>query len=98
MTPPVARDPALRVPARTCLIVAAVVLVTSLVLGSVQAALVPRKADVIYSPTAMLLTSLLVRRDRRGGAVGGAPDRRRRGERSASSRRRRGRARSAWRS
>jgi uncharacterized protein len=58
VTPPVARDPALRVPGSHLLIVAAVVLVTSLVLGSVQAALVPRKADVIYSPTAMLLTSL----------------------------------------
>jgi uncharacterized protein len=58
MTPPVARDPELRVPGAHLLIVAAVVLVTSLVLGSVQAALVPHKADVIYSPTAMLLTSL----------------------------------------
>ena len=58
MTPPVARDPALRVPGSHLLIVAGVVLVTSLVLGSVQTALVPRDADVIYSPTAMLLTSL----------------------------------------
>jgi membrane protease YdiL (CAAX protease family) len=58
MTPPVARDPALRVPGTHLLIVAGVVLVTSLVLGAVQSALVPSNADVIYSPTAMLLTSL----------------------------------------
>ena len=58
VTPPVARDPALRVPGTHLLVVAGVVLVTSLVLGSVQSALVPSNADVIYSPTAMLLTSL----------------------------------------
>jgi membrane protease YdiL (CAAX protease family) len=57
VTPPVARDPALRVPGRHLLVVAVVVLVTSLVLGSVQSVLVPSNADVIYSPTAMLLTS-----------------------------------------
>ncbi|HEY3613129.1 MAG TPA: hypothetical protein VGK92_05460, partial [Gaiellales bacterium] len=57
MTPPVARDASLRVPGTHLLVVAGVVLVTSLVLGSVQAVLVPSNADVIYSPTAMLLTS-----------------------------------------
>jgi membrane protease YdiL (CAAX protease family) len=57
VSPPVARDPSLRVPGTHLLVVAGVVLVTSLLLGAIQAALVPRDADVIYSPTAMLLTS-----------------------------------------
>lgn len=57
MNPPVARDPALRVPGTHLLVVAGVVLATSLVLGSVQAVLVPSNADVVYSPIAMLLTS-----------------------------------------
>jgi len=56
MTPPVARDPTLRVPGTHLLFVGGVILVASLVLGIVQHALVPANADVIYSPTSMLLT------------------------------------------
>jgi membrane protease YdiL (CAAX protease family) len=55
MTPPVARDPALRVPASHLLLVAGVVLVTSIVLGALQSAFVPSHTDVIYSPVSMLL-------------------------------------------
>jgi uncharacterized protein len=58
MTPPVARDASLRVPGTHLLVVAGVVLLTTVVIGSIQAALVPSNADVIYSPTAMLLTSV----------------------------------------
>jgi membrane protease YdiL (CAAX protease family) len=56
MTPPVARDPALRVPGTHLLVVGGVILLSSLVLGIVQHALVPTSADVVYSPTSMLLT------------------------------------------
>ena len=58
MTPPVARDPALRVPGRNLLVVAGVVLLSSIVLGLVQHALVPSTHDIIYSPTSMVLTIL----------------------------------------
>jgi len=56
MTPPVARDPSLRVPGTHLLFVAGVILVSSVVLGIVQHALVPSSEDIIYSPTSMLLT------------------------------------------
>jgi uncharacterized protein len=56
MTPPVARDPKLRVPGSDLLVVLAWVLVTYLGLGAAQYSLVPRHADIVYSPTAMLLT------------------------------------------
>lgn len=55
MTPPVARDPALRVPGSHLLLVAGVVLVTSIILGGVQHALVPDDTDIVYSPVSMLL-------------------------------------------
>ena len=55
MTPPVARDPSLRVPGSHLLLVAGVVLVTSIVLGGVQHALVSDDTDIVYSPVSMLL-------------------------------------------
>ncbi len=59
MTPPVARDPGLRVPGNHVLIVAAWVIISYLAVGAVQFALVPTSADIVYSPTAMLLTIAL---------------------------------------
>jgi membrane protease YdiL (CAAX protease family) len=56
VTPPVARDPALRVPGTHLLFVAGVLLLSTVVLGVLQHALVPTTANVIYSPTTMLLT------------------------------------------
>jgi uncharacterized protein len=64
MTPPVARDPGLRVPGSNVAIVAGLVIVSYLVIGAAQYALVPKGADIIYSPTAMLLTIALY------GAIG----------------------------
>jgi membrane protease YdiL (CAAX protease family) len=55
MTPPVARDPSLRVPGTHLLLVACVVLVTSVILGAVQHAFVSTDADIVYSPVSMLL-------------------------------------------
>ena len=56
MTPPVARDPSLRVPGTHLLVVAGVVLLATVMLGAAQSALVPSDVDFIYSPTSMLLT------------------------------------------
>ena len=64
MTPPVARDPSLRVPGSHLLIVAGFVIVSYFVVGAAQFALVPSNVDIIYSPTAMLLTIALY------GAIG----------------------------
>ena len=59
MTPPVAGDPGLRVPGNHVLIVAAWVIISYLAVGAVQFALVPTNVDIVYSPTAMLLTIAL---------------------------------------
>lgn len=64
MTPPVARDPSLRVPGSHLLIVAGFVIVSYFAVGAAQFALVPSNVDIIYSPTAMLLTIVLY------GAIG----------------------------
>jgi len=64
VTPPVARDPSLRVPGSHLLIVAGFVIVSYFVVGAAQFALVPSNVDIIYSPTAMLLTIALY------GAIG----------------------------
>jgi membrane protease YdiL (CAAX protease family) len=66
VTPPVARDAGLRVPRNHVLIVAAWAVVSYLVVGAVQFALVPTTADIVYSPTAMLLTIALY------GSIGAA--------------------------
>jgi membrane protease YdiL (CAAX protease family) len=59
MTPPVARDPGLRVTGGNLLIVAGFVIVAYFAVGAAQYALVAKNADIIYSPTAMLLTIAL---------------------------------------
>jgi hypothetical protein len=59
MTPPVARDPSLRVPGSHLLVVTGFVIVSYFAIGAAQYALVPHNADIIYSPTAMLLTIAL---------------------------------------
>jgi membrane protease YdiL (CAAX protease family) len=59
MTPPVARDPSLRVPGSHLLIVAGFVVVSYLAVGAAQYALVAKNAIIIYSPAAMLLTIAL---------------------------------------
>ena len=59
MTPPVVRDPSLRVPASNVAIVGGLAIVWYFAIGAAQYALVPKNADVIYSPTAMLLTIAL---------------------------------------
>jgi membrane protease YdiL (CAAX protease family) len=64
VTPPVARDPSLRVPGSHLLIVAGFVIVSYFAVGAAQFALVPSNVDIIYSPTAMLLTIVLY------GAIG----------------------------
>ena len=66
MTPPVALDPSLRVPGSNVAIVAGFVVASYFAIGAAQYALVPKNADVIYSPTAMLLTIALY------GAIGAA--------------------------
>ena len=66
MTPPVVRDPSLRVPASNVAIVGGLAIVWYFAIGAAQYALVPKDADVIYSPTAMLLTIALY------GAIGAA--------------------------
>ena len=55
MKPPVVHDPALRVPGVHLLFVAAVALVTTLVVAAIQHALVPVDTDIIYSPVSMAL-------------------------------------------
>ncbi|HET6174825.1 MAG TPA: type II CAAX endopeptidase family protein [Gaiellales bacterium] len=59
MTPPVATDPSLRVPGSHLAVVAGFVIVSYFAIGAAQYALVPQNADIIYSPTAMLLTIAL---------------------------------------
>lgn len=59
MSPPVATDPGLRVPGSNLLIVAGLVIASYFAVGAVQYALVPSNADIVYSPTAMLLTIAL---------------------------------------
>jgi uncharacterized protein len=66
VTPPVARDPSLRVSGSNLAIVAGFVVVSYFAIGAAQYALVPANADIIYSPTAMLLTIALY------GAIGAA--------------------------
>ena len=66
VTPPVARDPGLRVPGNLVLIVTAWVIISYLAVGAVQFALVPTNVDIVYSPTAMLLTIALY------GSIGAA--------------------------
>jgi membrane protease YdiL (CAAX protease family) len=66
VTPPVARDPSLQVSGSNLAIVAGFVLVLYFAIGAAQYALVPKNADIIYSPTAMLLTIALY------GAIGAA--------------------------
>jgi membrane protease YdiL (CAAX protease family) len=66
VTPPVVRDPSLRVPASNVAIVGGLAIVWYFAIGAAQYALVPKNADVIYSPTAMLLTIALY------GAIGAA--------------------------
>jgi membrane protease YdiL (CAAX protease family) len=55
MTPPVARDRALRVPATDVLVVAGVVLVAYVLAGVASNVLTSNDTDVIYRPVAMLL-------------------------------------------
>jgi membrane protease YdiL (CAAX protease family) len=64
VTPPVARDPSLQVAGSNLAIVAGFVVVSYFAIGAAQYALVPKDADIIYSPTAMLLTIALY------GAIG----------------------------
>jgi membrane protease YdiL (CAAX protease family) len=59
VTPPVARDPRLRVPGSNLLIVAGFVIVSYFAVGAAQYALVPKHTEILYSPTAMLLTIAL---------------------------------------
>jgi CAAX protease family protein len=59
VTPPVALDPGLRVPGRRLLVVAGFVVLSYVVVGAVQLALVPSGDDIVYSPAAMLLTIAL---------------------------------------
>jgi membrane protease YdiL (CAAX protease family) len=59
VSPPVAHDPSLRVPGSHLLIVAGLVIASYFTVGAAQYALVPRNADIVYSPTAMLLTIAL---------------------------------------
>jgi membrane protease YdiL (CAAX protease family) len=66
MTPPVARDPGLRVSGSNLLVVAGVVIFSYFAVGAAQYALVPKNADIVYSPAAMLLTIVLY------GAIGAA--------------------------
>jgi uncharacterized protein len=56
MTPPVASDPALRVPATHLLLVGGVALVATLLAGAAQNAFVPSDEEFIYSPGSMALT------------------------------------------
>jgi membrane protease YdiL (CAAX protease family) len=64
VTPPVAYDPGLRVPGRNVLVVAGFVVFSYFAIGGAQYVLVPRNVDIVYSPTAMLLTIALY------GAIG----------------------------
>jgi membrane protease YdiL (CAAX protease family) len=66
VSPPVAHDPGLRVPGSNLLIVAGLVIASYFAVGAAQYALVPTNADIVYSPTAMLLTIALY------GAIGAA--------------------------
>jgi membrane protease YdiL (CAAX protease family) len=59
VTPPVALDPRLRVSGSNLVIVVGFVVVSYLAVGAAQYALVPKNAEIIYSPTAMLLTIAL---------------------------------------
>ncbi len=56
MTPPVAEDPALRVPALHLLLVAGVALVAGVLAAAAQNAFVPDDQEFIYSPGSMALT------------------------------------------
>lgn len=59
MTPPVALDARLRVSGSSLAIVAGFVVVSYFAVGAAQYALVPKNAEIIYSPIAMLLTIVL---------------------------------------
>lgn len=56
MTPPVVRDPSLRVPGTHLLFVAGVALVATVLAAAAQNAFVPSDEDFVYSPISMLLT------------------------------------------
>ena len=76
VTPPVANDARLQVPATDMLIVGGVALVATVFAGVAHSILVSGDDDFIYSPGAMAIIICHVRRDGRSRSVGGAAHRR----------------------